>query len=89
MPWHQALKSGAMVHTGNAVESGQVYPLMITRVWADAEGKVSEGTAFNGQLMLDGSDAFWVTSTKIGDREGECFWPPREEKIDPASLKVA
>jgi hypothetical protein len=73
MDWHRALKSGAQVHVGNEVHEGDVFPLMITKVWGN-----DEGSAFNGQLMLDGNDIFWVTSTKIGEKSGECRWPPRE-----------
>ncbi|MER8455870.1 hypothetical protein NKH24_06985 [Mesorhizobium sp. M1300] len=74
LPWHHAIRSGAQVHVGNDLKEGDVFPLTITKVWGD-----SETSAFNGQLMLDGNDLFWVTSTAIGEGSRQCFWPPREE----------
>ena len=49
-----------------------MYPLVITRVWGD-----QEGSAVNGQVLLDGNDTFWATSRNEG--EGPGFWsvPPR------------
>ena len=70
MAWHQALKSGAQVHVGNAVRVGDEFPLVITKTWGDADE-----SAFNGQLLLDGNDLYWVTSTKIGADTRECYWP--------------
>ena len=69
--------------TTHYVKEGDVYPLIITRVWGD-----SEKSAFNGQLMLDGNDLFWVTSTALGDKNRECFWPPREVE-EPSAAKAA
>lgn len=57
-------RSGAVVHSGNAVTSGDVFPLVITRVWAD---EPTEDTAINGQVLLDGNDTLWVTSVQQGD----------------------
>ncbi|MFA6904509.1 MAG: hypothetical protein WC236_15645 [Gallionellaceae bacterium] len=73
MPWHHAIRSGAQVHVGNDMKEGDVYPLIITRLWGD-----TEAAAFNGQLMLDGTDTFWVTSTTLGDGPAKCSWPVRE-----------
>lgn len=72
LAWHHALRSGAQVHVGNDAKDGDVFPLIITKVWGD-----TEGSAFNGQLLLDGNDLFWVTSTSLGDGPRQCFWPPR------------
>lgn len=47
---------GAQAHIGNHAEAGQVYPLLITRVWPSDTGAV------NGQVFLDGNDVFWATS---------------------------
>lgn len=46
---------------GNPVAEGDVFPLVITRVWAGLED-VREDTAVNGQVLLDGNDTLWVTS---------------------------
>lgn len=47
-------ESGAQVHVGNNVRPGDVFPLVITRVWDD--------NSVNGQVLLDGNDTLWVTS---------------------------
>ncbi|MER8560205.1 hypothetical protein [Mesorhizobium sp. M0578] len=70
-PCHPLWRSGSCRH---GLKEGDVFPLIITKVWGD-----TETSAFNGQLMLDGNDLFWVTSTAIGEGNRQCFWPPREE----------
>lgn len=72
MAEHVEASSGVVVHVGNGVREGEVYPLVITRVWGPGET-----AAFNGQLLLDGNDTLWVTSTAIGDGPHMCAWPPR------------
>lgn len=54
---------------GNSPAPGEVYPLVITRVWGD-----HEGSAVNGQVMLDGNDTLWVTSRVEGPDAGQ--WRP-------------
>ena len=49
---------------GNSVSTGDTYPLVITRVWGSAEG-----SAVNGQVLLDGNDTLWVTSVSQGEGE--------------------
>lgn len=69
-------RHGEMQHSGNKVRAGDVFPLVITRVWG-----TSAGSAVNGQLMLDGNDTLWVTSTSVQvDPEqpaGRFTWPTR------------
>lgn len=69
-------KHGEMQHTGNSVRAGDVFPLIITRVWS-----TGPRSAVNGQLMLDGNDTLWVTSTSVQvDPEqpaGRFVWPSR------------
>lgn len=61
---------GAQIHTGNSVTEGDVYPLIITRVWgADATSPI------NGQLLLDGNDVLWVTSVPQGTGPRTWAWP--------------
>lgn len=72
LPWYHAIRPGAQVHVGNKVSEGDIFPLIITRLWGS-----DESSAFNGQLMLDGTDTYWVTSTHIGVKLGQCFWPDR------------
>lgn len=63
---------GAQIHVGNAVEAGEVYPLIITRVWGD-----QPHSAVNGQVLLDGGDCYWATSVSAGEGERRFVWPGR------------
>lgn len=63
---------GAQIHTGNKVEAGDVYPMVIVRTWG------SEPTSsVNGQVLLDGTDTFWATSVSQGEGERHWAWPAR------------
>jgi len=57
---------------GNAVHAGDVFPLLITRVW----GSTPESSV-NGQVLLDGNDSLWVTSASVGEGPGHFAWPTR------------
>jgi hypothetical protein len=72
---------GAQAHIGNRAEEGQVYPMLIVRVWSATPNDV---TAVQGQVFLDGNDVFWATSVSqvpsdISDdqKRGRWFAPPR------------
>jgi hypothetical protein len=53
---------------GNDPHPGDVYPLLIVRVWSD--------DSINGQIFLDGIDTMWVTSVHESDSLYGCwFWP--------------
>lgn len=56
---------GAQVHMGNSVQEGDVFPLLITKVWGDNADSV-----VNGQLFLDGNDVMWLTSVHAGEGAG-------------------
>lgn len=60
---------GAQAHIGNTVEAGEVYPMIVTRVWSD--------TCVNGQVFLDGNDTLWATSALEGTGGHSWAWPPR------------
>lgn len=60
---------GAQAHVGNAVEPGEQFPMLVTKVWAP--GYVS------GQVFLDGNDCFWATSVSEGTGGHSWQWPPR------------
>ena len=67
---------GAQAHIGNAVSAGDVFPMVIVRVWPSDTGSV------NGRVLLDGSDEFWATSRSqvvadSTDKQGCWFEPPR------------
>jgi hypothetical protein len=61
MPDHHDAANGVQLHIGNGVQAGDVYPMVITRVWGGDSGSV------NGQVQLDGADLHWVTSVLPGD----------------------
>lgn len=71
-------RTGFMVHVGNPVKAGDVYPMMITRVWAE---RPDENTCVQGQVFLDGNDALWVTSRQQGFDESQWHDP----RVVPAS----
>jgi hypothetical protein len=60
---------GAQAHIGNGVDEGDVFPMMVTRVWS--------GSCVNGQAFLDGNDCLWVTSATEGTGGHTWSWPPR------------
>lgn len=66
--------AGTQRHVGNGVSAGDVFPLVVTRVWS------AEGGTINGQVLLDGNDNLWVTSVSEAtspDQTCAWFWPPR------------
>ena len=66
---------GAQAHIGNSAYGEESYPLVVVRVWFDEFGSGIPGV--NGQVLLDGNDAFWVTSVKEGTAPGTWHWPAR------------
>lgn len=72
MAQHRADADGTQIHIGNAVNPGESYPMIITRVWSD-----QPGAAVNGQVLLDGNDSLWVTSRTLGNEPGQYAWPAR------------
>jgi hypothetical protein len=56
---------GAQIHCGNNVMEGDVFPMIITRVWG-----TKSDSAVNGQVFLDGNDTLWVTSVTRGEGIG-------------------
>ena len=69
---HIERSDGSVIHVGNGVQEGDVYPLVITRVWG-----THEGAAVNGQVLLDGNDLFWATSVTEGKGPRHFAWPTR------------
>lgn len=63
---------GAQIHHGNQVSAGDIYPMVIVRVW----GSTPE-SCVNGQVLLDGNDALWVTSRSQGSGEAQWAAPER------------
>jgi len=78
----QKWPTGAQAHIGNAAHVGDVFPMIIVRLWPDEYGPGRMG--INGQVMLDGNDVLWVTSVKEQTEwsepnpvPGTWHWPPR------------
>ena len=59
----------ALLPNHNPLRAGDTYPMVIVRVWG-----TTETSAVNGQVLLDGDHALWVTSRQQGD--GEYQWRP-------------
>ncbi|WP_413600836.1 hypothetical protein [Curtobacterium sp. Curtsp57] len=59
--------TGEQHHIGNAAREGDIYPMIIVRVWNDS--------LVNGQVLLDGNDVLWVTSVSEGDAPHSYAWP--------------
>lgn len=72
LPEHRDRNDGSQLHVGNGVKAGDVFPMMIVRVWGN-----TPDCAVNGQVSLDGNDTYWVTSATVGDGERHYSWPTR------------
>lgn len=72
MDEHRANANGVQVHVGNAVKPGDTVAMVIVAAWG-----TTPDAAVNGQALLDGCDAFWVTSRSRGEGPGTWSWPPR------------
>lgn len=67
--------AGAQAHIGNAASAGEVVPMVVVRVWPNEFGDGIPGV--NGQALLDGNDALWITSAREGTEPGTWAWPTR------------
>lgn len=52
-------ETGAVIHSGNEVKTGDVFPGVLVRKWSD--------DGFNAQVSLDGNDIFWACSIGAGE----------------------
>lgn len=68
----RAWPAGAQAHIGNDAKEGDVFPMLITKVWGD-----TPTSAVNGQAFLDGNDVLWVTSAAVGEGPRTFSWPTR------------
>jgi hypothetical protein len=69
--------TGDQRHVGNAALPGDVFPMLITRIWGldlDIQASTAERLV-NGQVFLDGNDVLWATSVHEGDGERQYSWP--------------
>lgn len=71
---HRERADGSQLHVGNHATTGDVYPMLIVRVWGGPD------TGVNGQVLLDGNDTYWATSRQQADgpegAPGCWHWPP-------------
>lgn len=67
---------GAQAHIGNYATVGEIYPMIVSRVWLNEFGADIHG--INGQVLLDGNDTLWVASAREGELPGQWAWPKRE-----------
>jgi hypothetical protein len=63
------------VFHGNQPSRGDVYPMLITRVW---DRVPTEESCVQGQVFLDGNDTLWVTSVT---QKGHTFDPDMVEGL--------
>ncbi len=54
----------------NPVYAGDVFPMMIVRVWG-----ANPDSAVQGQVFIDGNFTFWATSVTAGDGPRHYTWP--------------
>src|SRR5258708_6013187 len=71
-PDSSAWPLGAQAHIGNAVQAGEIFPMVVTRVWS--------ATTVNGQVLLDGNDCLWTTSATEGTGGHNWRWPDRTKE---------
>lgn len=69
---HRSQATGVIVHVGNTAYEGDTLPMMIVKTWGD-----EPGSAVNGQVMLDGNHALWMTSVSVGEGPGTWSWPAK------------
>lgn len=62
-------RTGYIVHAGNPVAPGMEFPAIVVRAWPARQ--------VNAQVLLDGTDALWVTSKVEGPGYGQWHWPRR------------
>jgi hypothetical protein len=55
---------------GNPVAGGQIFPMIITKVWND--------NMVQGQIFLDGNDTYWASSVEQGTGSGQWYSPVGE-----------
>jgi len=66
--------TGVQSYQGSILVEGDIYPMIVTRVWKD--------DSVNGQVFLDGNDVIWVTSVKEGDEPGSFSLSDESELVD-------
>lgn len=72
--------TGQLIHRGNQVSPGDVFPAIVVRVWPS-------GHEVNLQVFMDGTDALWATSVQEGDGsvDGQWFELELVDDLEPVS----
>jgi hypothetical protein len=65
--------AGAQAHIGNHAKEGDVFPMIIVKVWGH-----DPTSCVNGQVFLDGTDVLWATSVAVGEGPRTFSWPLQE-----------
>lgn len=63
---------GPMTNQANPAYEGDVYPMMIVRVWGN-----NPDSAVQGQVFIDGNFTLWATSVYHGEGPRTYAWPER------------
>lgn len=63
---------GSSTFKANPAAEGDVYPMMIVRVWGN-----SPDSAVQGQVFIDGNFTLWATSVSHGEGPRAYAWPER------------
>jgi hypothetical protein len=75
----------ALDRSGNAVAPGNIYPMLIVRVWQNQFGQGRDGVC--GTVFLDWHDTYWKTGAQLGDAEGTWQWPTAAAPAQPPLCK--
>ena len=67
--------AGAQAHIGNEAKAGDVFPMIIVKVWSWGDEAVEHEV--NGQVFLDGTDVLWAVNVSEGEGPGTWAWPAR------------
>lgn len=66
---HIERSNGVMVHVGNEVHEGDVFPAVVVKTWG-----TTPTSPVNLKVEMDGSDTYWATSRMVGEHPGSYHW---------------
>lgn len=66
------MTKGVQMSFGNPIKNGDHLPMIMTAVFQNEYGEGIPGV--NGQVVLDGSDTFWITSKKYSELKEPGTW---------------
>jgi hypothetical protein len=68
----ERVRAGRFATAANEVGVGDTFAAVVVRIWSQFPEPQC-----NLQVLLDGPDTLWVTSSKQGTKPGTWAWPPR------------